>query len=163
MDIVRQAVFSSIAGLVEGARVLDLFAGAGAYGLEALSRGAEAVTFVDADRKAIDALNKVIARLRLTDFSTVLNTDADRAVRRFASVGMRFGIVFVDPPYSGGSIADLFETPGFLGLVEPGGVLITERSSRSGELAAPADFANRFSRKYGQTVIDIFERAEAPS
>src|SRR5438477_12701991 len=95
-DRVREAAFNLI-GPVDGASVLDLFAGSGAMGLEALSRGAERAVFVESDRAATRAIEQNLDKLRL--HGTVLREDAVRALRSEAQAGRRYDLVLVDPPY----------------------------------------------------------------
>jgi len=96
MDRVKAAIFSSLGDMVIGARVLDLFAGSGALGIEALSRGAASVMFVDEDRRAIATIEKNLARANLK--GRVCREDVFVFVRRFADKET-FQIIFADPPY----------------------------------------------------------------
>src|ERR687886_1583878 len=95
-DRVREAAFNLI-GPVDGATVLDLFAGSGAMGLEALSRGAASAVFVENDRAATRAIDRNLEKLRL--HATVLQQDVLRALAAEAAVGRRYDLVLVDPPY----------------------------------------------------------------
>ena len=98
-DRVREAAFNLLGpGAAEGATVLDLFAGSGAMGLEALSRGAEKVTFVESDRDACRTINRNLDKLGLGG-ATVLCQDALAALRADARAGKRYDLVLVDPPY----------------------------------------------------------------
>ena len=93
----REAVFNLV-GPVDGAEVLDLFAGSGAMGLEALSRGAARVTFVEADRGAAETIVRNLDKLRL-EGATVLRDDAGRRLAADAASGRRYDLVLIDPPY----------------------------------------------------------------
>src|SRR2546423_9425442 len=98
-DRVREAAFNLIGpGRVEDASVLDLFAGSGAMGLEALSRGAAHATFVESDRDACSAINRNLDKLEL-EGATVLCQDALTALRADARIGTRYDLVLVDQPY----------------------------------------------------------------
>ena len=96
MDRVKAAIFSSLGNLVIDARVLDLFAGSGALGIEALSRGAASALFVDKDRQSTAAIEKNLARTNLR--GRVFGQDVFDFLRRFSSAE-KFEIVFADPPY----------------------------------------------------------------
>jgi pantetheine-phosphate adenylyltransferase len=96
-DRVRESAFNLI-GPVDGASVLDLFAGSGAMGLEALSRGAESATFVEADHHAAETIDENLAKLRLRG-ARVVRSDAVRALAAEASAGRKYDLVLVDPPY----------------------------------------------------------------
>ena len=129
-DRVREALFS-ILGDVADLDVLDLFAGSGAFGLEALSRGAASATFVEAARPALAALRANIAALarRRTGCSWSRRTSR-RALARLAKEGRRFGLVFLDPPYAAGRGAATLAALVEHGLLVPGAWVVLERSSR---------------------------------
>ena len=97
MDRVKAAIFSSLGDVIIGARVLDLFAGTGALGIEALSRGAESVVFVDEDRQSITAIGENLAKTKLT--GVVRQQDAFGFLKSAAQLADKFRIVFADPPY----------------------------------------------------------------
>jgi 16S rRNA (guanine966-N2)-methyltransferase len=97
MDRVKAAIFSSLGDVIIGARVLDLFAGTGALGIEALSRGAASVVFVDEGRQPITAIEKNLAKAKLT--GVIREQDAFDFLKRAAHLGDRFRIIFADPPY----------------------------------------------------------------
>lgn len=94
MDYVKESLFSSIASEVPGAAVLDLYAGAGSFGIEAMSRGADSVVFVESGRKALHALETNLATLRIE--ATVIGAPVERYV---AHTDARFDLVFCDPPW----------------------------------------------------------------
>jgi 16S rRNA (guanine966-N2)-methyltransferase len=151
-DRAREAAFNLI-GPVEGARVLDLFAGSGAMGLEALSRGATAVTFVERDRDAAAAIERNLDKLDLRS-ATVLRDDAARVLAADAASGRRYDLVLIDPPYR--MLAGLL--PGLArylpAVVEPHGIVVVESDAREEpELPLP----QRTSRRYGSTRITVFE------
>lgn len=103
-DRVREALFSALGGDVVGARVLDLYAGSGALGIEALSRGATAAVFVDSDREAVAAIRANLALTGLGRRATVVHAPVDRFLRapRQGASGGRFDLVLLDPPYAQG-------------------------------------------------------------
>ena len=96
MDRVKEAIFSSLGEAVIGARVLDLFAGSGALGIEALSRGATSVLFVDEDRQSTMAIEKNLAKTKFR--ARVTGQDVFKFLKRYSSTE-NFGIIFADPPY----------------------------------------------------------------
>ncbi len=96
---VRQTLFDILAPVLPGARLLDAFAGSGGVGLEALSRGAGRVVFVDASRAAVEAVRANVAALGAGARASVLRQDARAAISALARAGERFDVVFVDPPY----------------------------------------------------------------
>jgi 16S rRNA (guanine966-N2)-methyltransferase len=149
-DRVREAAFNLI-GPVDGASVLDVFAGSGAMGLEALSRGAERAVFVETDREACRAIDRNLEKLRLTGAS-VLCRDARAALAAEAVAGRRYDLVLVDPPY--GSFADLRLERPLPAVLAEDGLLVVETSARE-EPRLP--LAVRTSRRYGSARLTLFE------
>lgn len=101
-QIVKGSIFDTLGGEVTGARFLDLFAGSGAIGIEALSRGAAQAVFVEQDRRILKALRTNLQRCRITtDQAIVLGHDVFRFIDRLEAGGEFFDIIFADPPYAG--------------------------------------------------------------
>lgn len=154
-DRVREALFSSIEARMDldGSRVLDLYAGSGALGLEALSRGAEAALLVESDRRAAAVLRGNISDLGLT--AAQVRVGAVTQVLAQAGAGV-FDLVFADPPYDLPTAA----VEGDIGALAAHGwlaedaLLLVERSIRSAEIAWPAGFAGRAPKRYGETRIE---------
>ena len=155
-DRVREAAFNLIGpGRVEDARVLDLFAGSGAMGLEALSRGAASATFVESDREACQTINRNLDKLGL-EGATVLCQDALRALSTDARAGRRYDLVLVDPPYRRFSSLQNALIQHLPELLEPDGLLLVETSAAE-EPELP--LAKRTSRRYGGARLTLFEHA----
>jgi 16S rRNA (guanine966-N2)-methyltransferase len=152
-DRAREAAFNLI-GPVDGAEVLDLFAGSGAMGLEALSRGAARVTFVEADRSACRAIDANLEKLRLTG-ARVVQQDAARALALEAQAGRRYDLVLVDPPYA--ALAGVLPALDrhLPTLLTADGLAVVESSSRE-EPELPS-LAKRTSRRYGAARLTLFE------
>jgi len=151
-DRVREAAFMLV-GPVDGASVLDLFAGSGAMGLEALSRGAERAVFVESRREACRTIERNLDKLGLTG-ATVLCIDATRALAAEVAAGRRYDLVLVDPPYA---MFSSLQTPlaAYLPVVlaEDGLVVVETGSSEEPELPLRL----RTSRRYGSARISVFE------
>ena len=147
---VREALFSILGQRVAGARVLDLFAGSGALGLEALSRGAAQVTFVDAAPAAIRAVRANLAALELD--GEIVRGDALAALRAARAAARQYDLILIDPPYrlSERLAPGLSEELG--GVLAPDGRAVTE-SDRRRPLAL--DLALLDERRYGDTLIRI--------
>jgi 16S rRNA (guanine966-N2)-methyltransferase len=157
-DRVREALFSSLLGgaygdPVRGARVLDLFAGTGALGLEALSRGADRAVFVETGRVAQGLLRENIAALGVAARAGVLVRDATRLP---PNDGAAFDLVFLDPPYGKGMGARALAAPGW---IAPGALVIWEEAAPQ---EAPPGFDLRDRRRYGETHITILEACDDP-
>lgn len=98
-DLVRESLFNILRGVVEGAEVIDLFAGTGALGLEALSRGAVHAFFVERDRDSVNLIRRNIATLRFEDRAGVLAADAYRWIKSYDPLSDEPVVLFLDPPY----------------------------------------------------------------
>jgi 16S rRNA (guanine966-N2)-methyltransferase len=153
-DLVRGALFDILGTEIQGSRVLDLFAGTGAFGFEALSRGAEYAVFVEKDYKAAQTIKAGIERLELGSSADVLISEANRAVHRMSRKGPRFEIVFIDPPYASGLAQTVLTDPEFVKILEAKALVIIE-AGRDSKLILP-DFLSLESRRiYGETVLEI--------
>jgi 16S rRNA G966 N2-methylase RsmD len=95
------------------------------------------------------------------DAVLILTMDAAAAVRKLGLMEQRFEIVFLDPPYESQWISKIVSLPGFSDLIESGGLLIVERRARGVEAGIPRGYRELFSRKYGGTVVEVFDRPEA--
>ncbi len=161
-DRVREALFSILAARVEGARVLDLFAGSGALGIEALSRGAEYAVFVERDWRAVRAIFTNLGAARLGARASVLEVDAARFSmspdrHRFPRP---FDIVFVDPPYatSMSTVAGLLTD--LRGVLAPEALVVVERDRRGSNPDTPIPgFAHLRDRTYGDTVLRYLQHS----
>jgi 16S rRNA (guanine966-N2)-methyltransferase len=152
-DRVREALFSAL-GDVTGAHVLDLFAGTGALGIEALSRGAERATFVESARPALAALRANLSALDLEAASRVIHAPCERAI---ASLDGAYDLVFADPPYAAtASIPGLFAALTAAGRIRRGARAVVEHASRD---PAPeiGSLARRSSRAYGDTSLTFYD------
>ena len=150
----RENVFNIVAPWVEGARVLDLFAGSGAMGLEALSRGARAAVFVEAEPDALRAIERNLDKLRLTG-ATVLRLEASTGLAQEAAAGRKYDLVLVDPPYA---MTDYDTLARYLPRVlADDGLLVFETAAKV-EPTLPG-LGVRTSRRYGSTRVTVFEHA----
>ena len=148
-DRVREAAFNLI-GPVDGATVLDLFAGSGAMGLEALSRGAASVTFVESDRVACRTISRNLEQLGLTG-ARVACEDAVGWLRRETR---RYDLVLVDPPYEDFVFLEHKLAPSLASVLAPTGLIVVETAAKQ-EPALP--LARRTSRRYGSARLTLFE------
>lgn len=150
-DRVREAVFNSLFshGLVIDATILDLFAGSGALGIEALSRGAAEVTFVERSRAVRSVLQANLESLGVSDRSSVISGDGLDFIARTSE---RFDLALLDPPYEFAAWEQLLaDLPADAAVVE------TDR-----EVAVPSSWTGLRSRRYGGTLISIIRRTQAP-
>ena len=164
MDRVKAAIFSSLGELVIGGRVLDLFAGTGALGIEALSRGAASALFVEETAAAISAIERNLARTKIE--GRIRKQDVF-AFLRSARPPEPFHIIFADPPYEKTKSGDaytqlLLDSHELAGLLEPLGVFVLEK--RPGEkIPASLLWSVTRARRYGATEVLFLQRSAAPS
>jgi 16S rRNA (guanine966-N2)-methyltransferase len=154
-DRVREAAFNLI-GPVDETAVLDLFAGSGAMGLEALSRGASTAVFVESDREAQRAIERNLEKLGLTG-ATILKTDARRALAAEAAAGRRYDLVLVDPPYPMFESLQPILVTYLPALLAEDGLVVVETAKREHPELPP--LGERTSRTYGSARITLFEPA----
>lgn len=151
-DNVKEAVFNIIQFDIEGRRVLDLFAGTGQLGIEALSRGAVSAVFVDRDREAVKIVKDNLRTCGLD--AAVRQEDALGFLRR----GERFDVIFVDPPYDAGLYEPVLETIKSVDNLSEGGIIICEarRERTLPEMTAP--YQKRKEYCYGKVKIAIYTK-----
>jgi 16S rRNA (guanine966-N2)-methyltransferase len=156
---VREALFSMLAhrGALEGARVLDVFAGSGALGLEALSRGAASVLFIERSRSVASALAANIAALGVQARARIVQRDAESALRGLATTREqeRFDLCFVDPPYASDLAAPALRALIASGALSERAVLVAESDRR--HAPGPQEGALlALERRYGDTLISLY-------
>jgi 16S rRNA (guanine966-N2)-methyltransferase len=178
-DRVREAIFSRLEhlGVLDGARVLDLYAGSGALGLEAASRGAVSVTLVDSARPAADIARRNVAGLGLTGVRVATETaerfaaslaarsvrpETGAAARATAGTTEALDLVFLDPPYDldEASLAAVLTHLATPGVLADGAVVVVERSIRTPEPAWPDGLAPFARKDYGETAVYYAEPSD---
>jgi 16S rRNA (guanine966-N2)-methyltransferase len=162
---VREALFSVLGTVVTGARALDLFAGSGSLGLEALSRGAKGIVLVEKDKRLAKNLVEFCRNNNLIDEVEVLNMDASQALSVLGTRQDKFEIIFLDPPYDSDWLVRLFSNSSFMNLLSPEGLLIVERSKISSEIEKfeKVGLEKTFFRNYGSSVVEIFTPVRSES
>ncbi len=156
-DRVRIACLDTLTPFLGAGPFLDLFAGAGAVGIEALSRGAPSAVFVELDGSALRALRENVERLGLEERARVMREDAARAVEVLARRGDRFAVVFLDPPYSSPRAGDAaLEAVATGGILAPAAVVALQHSTKSPPPAAPGVLATWKARRFGETTLTFF-------
>ena len=164
-DRAREGLFSALEaalGSLAGTRVLDLYAGSGAVGLEAASRGAAAVTFVESDRRAAEVI-RANAAVVAPDRARVVAAPVSRWLQ--GASGPAYDVVFLDPPYD---LPDATVMAVLTGLAErsllgPGAIVVLERPTRGGEPVWPPGFTGERSRRYGEATLWYGRAAGAPA
>ncbi len=148
-DRVREALFASL-GSLEGARFLDLYAGTGAVGIEAISRGALEVVFVDRSQQSLKVLRENLADLGVKSGVRVLEGDARMHLNRFGERGEKFDLVFVDPPYDSDETSRVLMALRGAGTVNSGGQVVVESAKRN-PLASLAGWEVDAEHDYGDS------------
>ena len=157
-DMAREGLFASLGERIVGARVLDLFAGTGAVGIEALSRGASAATFVERNGKAVAAIRANLRRADLEDDATVNRAEADRWLARTVAAQDGFDLVVLDPPYDRPS-EEIAGTLGALGagwLAGQDWTVVLTRGHKDVLPALPVHWAVRRQLRYGDSLLTLY-------
>jgi 16S rRNA (guanine(966)-N(2))-methyltransferase RsmD len=158
-DRVRESLFQILAARLDGAAVLDLFAGSGALALEALSRGAASAVLNDADAGAVRLLKRNVEAVRAQERVQILALDYRRALKALA--GQRFSLVFLDPPYE--MTGCYREIAGILssgGMLDGDGLIVMEHA-RKDAVAEIQGYALADERNYGDTAVSMYRLLEA--
>jgi 16S rRNA (guanine(966)-N(2))-methyltransferase RsmD len=166
----REAIFDVLAarhfgGGMADVRVLDLYAGAGTLGLEALSRGAAACVFVDQASSAVAAVRHNLGLMAgsLAQAATrVLRAEVLRELPRLGARGERFELIFADPPYAGPEVDKVVAAVGEAKLLAEHGVLVVEHAARRAAPAAPEGLMAEATRRYGDSAVTFYVHPEVP-
>ncbi len=149
MDRVRESVFAIIQNRIEGSECLDLFAGSGSLGLEALSMGAKACTFVDNNPKVIRVLNRNVENVK--ENITIINMDYKRYLKETVS---RFDIIFLDPPYKAKVLNKAIKKIEEIDILNDGGIIVCEYEGEEPETI----YELVKEKRYGNKFIKIFKK-----
>ncbi|MFP4158315.1 MAG: 16S rRNA (guanine(966)-N(2))-methyltransferase RsmD [Desulfobacterales bacterium] len=152
---VREAVFNICASMVHGARVADLFAGTGAMGIEALSRGARHAVFVEADRETARLIERNLSACGAQDRAAVLCLDLLRGPQALAGLGSAFDLVFMDPPYNSEALSPALENLLKSGALAPGATVVIEHQPSEPVPPEMAGLEVFDSRRYGKTLVTL--------
>ena len=158
-DRTREALFSMLAHYIEGAKVLDLFAGSGALGMESLSRGAASCVFVDEARQCVQTVKLNLAKLRLLG-GKVVQSDVLSFISKIKL--SQYDVIFADPPYyktrgDRDFVAEMFALENFVEILAPGGMLVVEVDERA-SVDAGEQWEQVDRRKYGGCSLLFFQR-----
>jgi len=156
-DKVKEAIFNMIGPYFEGGQVLDLFAGSGGLGIEALSRGMDHCIFIDRDHKAIQTIYSNLKICHLEKQAEVFRTDAERALRAIVKRQLTFDLILLDPPYKKQKLSTLITFIYEHHLLNQEGVIICEHSSDVNLPEQIGSLIVKKSEQYGHSVITIYE------
>ncbi len=157
-DKVKEAIFSMIGPYFDGGMALDLFAGTGGLGIEALSRGMERAVFIDADKRAVEIVQLNLQAARLAEQAEVYRNDAERAIKVLAKKpDTRFRLVFLDPPYKLRDIEKLVGLLQSLQLLEPEATILVEHEADYNCAEQIGDAVCTRRAQYGETAVSIYK------
>jgi 16S rRNA (guanine966-N2)-methyltransferase len=160
----RQSLFDILAPILPGCRFLDAFAGSGAIGLEALSRGASRVVFVDVSAPAISAIRENVGALAAAGGDVqVLRQDARIALAALADSGVRFDVIYLDPPYDSELYEELLELVSTMGLLRDEGVAVAEHFHKRALPATIGRLARTRSVRVGDHLLSFYREQESAS
>ena len=159
MDRVKESLFGMIQDYIKDSTVLDLFAGSGNLGVEAISNGAKIAYFIDNNPEVIKVLNKNIANLDIKSKSRVILSDWKKALNTFATQNIKFDLIFIDPPYAYDVYEKILNKVSTLNLLSDDGLIIMEHSN----LHLPTTYENLTlykERNYGNKSINIYTKKQ---
>ena len=149
----RESIFNILSHQIEDAIILDLFAGTGALGIEALSRGAKSAVFLDRSKAAIAILEQNIRSCRLKEKSRIIQWNIRNGLACLKTVPLAFDLVFMDPPYNQGDIQPTLNNLNHIGCMKSGSTIIIEHSPRDSIAVDRTDFNLIDQRRYGKTLV----------
>lgn len=155
-DKVKEALFSMIGPYFDGGTLLDLFAGTGGLGIEALSRGMDKAVFVDLEYKSIEVVRSNLKAAGFEDKAEVYKNDAERALKALAKREAAFDLVFLDPPYRLKNVDKLMETMDSLKLLKPEATIVVEYDSSFEYPDSFGPFKEVRKAKYGEAAVSIY-------
>lgn len=154
---VREAIFNILGSRTPDAAFLDLYAGTGAIGIEALSRGARQAVFVEESAARVKIIRELVERFGFGDRAVVVKERADLFVKR---TDMVFDVVFIDPPYASGELETILPLIDRRDVVSPGGVVVAEHATRSAMPSCVGSLELRKRYKYGDTSLSVYDKEE---
>jgi 16S rRNA (guanine966-N2)-methyltransferase len=155
-DKVKEAIFNMIGPYFSGGIGLDLFGGSGSLGIEALSRGLDRVIFVDHDVKAVQTIKKNVAACQLLEQAEIYRNDAERALRAIVKRGLRFHLIFLDPPYKEQKLQSILSFIDEHELLEKDGAVVAEHSAEMNLAEQVGRLAKWKHEVYGITAVSIY-------
>ena len=156
-DKVKGSIFNVLKDEVAGKTVLDLFAGSGNLGIEALSRRAESVTFVDSSSRSLKVIKENIESLNLGKRSKIVGKDCLKVLPK---LGGKFGIIFADPPYLGGFAQKVIDLTVESGILEKKGILVLEHHKKETFKCPEEELLYVKAKRFGDTVVSFFVRRD---
>lgn len=155
-DRVKESLFNIIAEYINDAEVLDLFAGTGNLGIEALSRGAKRATFVDKSRECAGIISENLTHTKLSDKAKIITDEVINAISRLSKDGTKFDIIFLDPPYNKNLIEETLKFIIKDDIIKNNGIIVAERDVEDKIPEAVESLVLVSDRKYGDTIMSFY-------
>jgi 16S rRNA (guanine966-N2)-methyltransferase len=155
LDQLKQSVFNILAGEIEGKSVLDLFSGTGSFGLEALSRGAAKVVFVDSSFKACRLLKENLATLKAEESARVICGKVNQQIEELNNQGYRFELVFVDPPFAANLCQKTLDKIAESGILSQVSLVVVHHHTKEGVESHSGELEMVRQRKFGDNLVSI--------
>lgn len=155
---VRESIFNIIGALISDSQFVDLYAGTGAVGIEALSRGANAVFFVEADRKRTEQIEKMLKDCGYISRANIIREEASAFIAKAVKEGLKFDIVFLDPPYHTGELEHILPQLSGREMLNDKGIIIAEHLSKKKLPDEIGIFVQKKAYKYGDTMLTLYRK-----
>ncbi|MDQ0231292.1 16S rRNA (guanine(966)-N(2))-methyltransferase RsmD [Metabacillus malikii] len=155
-DKVKEAIFNMVGPYFDGGISLDLFAGSGGLGIEAISRGIELSIFVDREMKAIQTIHKNLEICQAKDFSEVYRNDAERALKAIIKRELQFDLIFLDPPYKQQKLKALISLMNENQLLKENGYIVTEHDASITLPPAIGKYTQIKHETYGMSSVTVY-------
>ncbi len=156
-DRIKESLFNILSPMLYGCNFLDLFSGSGGIGIEALSRGAEKAVFVDRAEDAVKVINYNLTKTAYNERAVVIRQNYGSALKRLAAMGLKFDIIFMDPPYYSDFIEIILDEIKNLGILNNKGIIVVEQAKDESEIMKPGFDVFRI-KEYGRTTKMSFIR-----
>lgn len=160
-DRVKENLFNIIQNEIRDKKVLDLFSGSGALAIEAVSRGACEAVLVEPDKRCYTVISENLKRTRLDGRARIIRIAAEPAILQLQREGMRFDLVFMDPPYQQGWIVQTLDQLADSGILNPGALVVVEHEASDPSPDHIGSIRKTHEKKYGRTALSIY-REESP-
>lgn len=157
---VRESIFNIIGALISDAQFIDLYAGTGAVGIEALSRGASTVFFVESDRKRTEQIEKILKDCGYLSRADIIRGEASAFIAKAVKEGLKFDIVFLDPPYHTGELEHILPQLSGGEMLNDKGIIIAEHLSKKKLPDEIGKLIQKKAYKYGDTMLTLYRKKQ---
>jgi 16S rRNA (guanine966-N2)-methyltransferase len=159
-DKVKEAIFSMIGPYFDGGLGLDLFAGTGGLGIEAISRGLDRVVFIDLEKTSIQVIQDNLKSIGFTDQAEVYRNEAMRALKVLAKRGLKFDLIFLDPPYKMKQVDEILLQMQQMDMIQERATVLVEHEAAHTYADSIGRFHVRKRTSYGETAITIYDYSD---